>query len=72
MEPFTICNALIANEGKEFRGGVTIDAQGMIERVFHGDEYPSGCKMVDADGAYLLPGAIDEHVHFRKRQWRAA
>ena len=66
MEPFTICNALIANEGKEFRGGVTIDAQGMIERVFHGDEYPSGCKMVDADGAYLLPGAIDEHVHFRE------
>lgn len=66
MERFTIHNAQVVNEGEVFRGGVTVDEHGMIERVFRGDDYPTDCKLIDAEKAYLLPGAIDEHVHFRE------
>lgn len=66
MERFTIHNARVVNEGEVFRGGVTVDEHGMIERVFRGDDYPTDCKLIDAEKAYLLPGAIDEHVHFRE------
>lgn len=66
MERFTIHNARVVNEGEVFRGGVTVDEHGMIERVFRGDDYPADCKLIDAEKAYLLPGAIDEHVHFRE------
>lgn len=66
MERFTIHNARVVNEGEVFRGGVTVDEHGMIERVFRGDDYPTDCKLIDAAKAYLLPGAIDEHVHFRE------
>ena len=66
MERFTIHNARVVNEGEVFRGGVTVDEHGMIERVFRGDDYPTDCKPIDAEKAYLLPGAIDEHVHFRE------
>lgn len=66
MERFTIHNARVVNEGEVFRGGVTVDEHGMIERVFRGDDYPTDCKLIDAEKDYLLPGAIDEHVHFRE------
>ncbi len=66
MERFTIHNARVVNEGEVFRGGVTVDEHGMIERVFRGDDYPTDCKLIDAEKVYLLPGAIDEHVHFRE------
>lgn len=66
MERFTIHSARVVNEGEVFRGGVTVDEHGMIERVFRGDDYPADCKLIDAEKAYLLPGAIDEHVHFRE------
>lgn len=66
MERFAIFNARVVNEGEEFLGGVAVDERGMISRVFHGAEAPAGYKPVDACGAYLFPGAIDEHVHFRE------
>lgn len=66
MERFAIYNAQVVNEGEEFCGGVAIDEHGRIARVFRGACHPSDCKLIDAGGAYLLPGAIDEHVHFRE------
>lgn len=66
MERFAIYNALVVNEGEEFRGGITIDEHGRIAHVFRGAGHPADCRLVDAGGAYLLPGAIDEHVHFRE------
>ena len=26
----------------------------------------SSCKIIDAEGSYLIPGAIDDQVHFRE------
>lgn len=66
MERFSIYNAVVVNEGEEFRGGVTVDAEGRIAEVFRGPSCPRDVRPIDAGGAYLLPGAMDEHVHFRE------
>jgi dihydroorotase len=60
--------ALIINENRSFVGSVLID-QGIIQRVFE-ETVPEDtirtAEVVDADGLWLLPGAIDDHVHFRE------
>lgn len=38
---------------------------GVIVAVGHDDVMPAGREEVRADGLFLLPGAIDSHVHFR-------
>lgn len=43
---------------------VAID-NGIIVAVGHDDLMPSAREEIRADGLYLLPGAIDSHVHFR-------
>ncbi|MDR1408549.1 MAG: dihydroorotase [Tannerella sp.] len=63
-----IKNTLIINEGRSFVGAVLIDAP-FISRVFEGDALPddlSGTDVIDAAGKWLLPGAIDDQVHFRE------
>ena len=40
-------------------------ADGCIVAVGHDDLMPAAAEEVRADGMYLLPGAIDSHVHFR-------
>ncbi len=66
MKRIHIQNALIVNEGKKLLGSVVI-AGDRIEEVIHGDNNPTApCdEVVDATGCYLLPGVIDDHVHFR-------
>ncbi len=61
-----ISNAIIVNEGKSFRGNVIIDND-IITEVNDNTKMPSGifdC-VIDASDCYLLPGVIDDHVHFR-------
>ena len=69
MSRTIIHNALIINEGERFIGYVIIE-DGLIAEISQGnvDEalLSSADFTEDADGAYLLPGAIDEHVHFRE------
>lgn len=61
-----IHNAVIVNEGKQFAGSVVID-NGIIREVLEEGKQPSqACdEEVDAKGCYLIPGVIDDHVHFR-------
>lgn len=40
-------------------------ADGKIVAIGHDDLMPSAREELRADGQYLLPGAIDSHVHFR-------
>jgi dihydroorotase len=64
-----IKNALIVNEGKRFRGYVIINGE-IIEKVVAGDfsheEEASFIDIIDAEGLYLIPGVIDDQVHFRE------
>lgn len=64
-----IKNAQIVNEGRIFNGAVLIDGE-FIAKVFDGQnismEFLQGAIVIDARGKYLVPGAIDDQVHFRE------
>lgn len=64
MKTILIVNANIVNEGRVFQGDVLIKGQ-FIESI--GQAF-SGTPdvVIDAQGKYLLPGVIDDQVHFRE------
>ena len=67
MSTIYIKNATIINEGEEFIGSVVLN-DGKIEEVFkgEGDFFDEDAEVVDASGLHLLPGMIDDQVHFRE------
>ena len=69
MSKTWIKNALIINEGRKYIGSVLIH-QDKIQAVYEG-ECPqeaevNGDKVIDATGKWLIPGCIDDQVHFRE------
>lgn len=66
MKRIHIKNARIVNEGQTFVGSIVIENEKIAE-VLKADEMPTlPCdETIDAEGLYLLPGVIDDHVHFR-------
>ena len=60
-----IVNAKIINEGHEIEGDVLI-RNGRIEKIGKQLSAPAGCVTFDAAGRWLLPGLIDDQVHFRE------
>ena len=66
MKRTWIKNARIVNEGKTFEGSVIIENE-IISEILKAKETPvTECdEVIDAQGCYLLPGVIDDHVHFR-------
>ena len=56
----------IVNEGRTFSGSVVID-NGVIADIQEENMHPRGNYQhtVDATGCFVLPGIIDDHVHFR-------
>ena len=64
MNSYLIKNATIVNEGSSFVGDVLIE-NGVIKKV---DSFiiPSSNTVIDASGKYLIPGLIDDQVHFRE------
>jgi dihydroorotase len=64
-----IKNATIINEGLKFKGNVLIDGE-KIKKLFP-QTIPSeidltDVEIIDASGLYLIPGVIDDQVHFRE------
>ncbi|MAX79295.1 MAG: dihydroorotase [Crocinitomicaceae bacterium] len=60
-----IKNATVVNERKQFKGGVLIEGD-RIKTVFEGAAPEIAVdKEIDAEGLLLLPGVIDDQVHFR-------
>jgi dihydroorotase len=67
MNSLIIRNATIINEGISFRGDVIVEGEYITyagpptaERI------PEQARIIDARGLLLIPGVIDEHVHFRE------
>jgi len=60
-----IVNARMVNEGREFDGDLRI-ADGRIEAIGSGLSARPGETVVDAAGRRLLPGMVDDQVHFRE------
>lgn len=64
---YYIKNATVVNEGESFEASVYI-AEGKIAKIVRKGEVFDAEKaiVIDATGKYLIPGIIDEHVHFRE------
>lgn len=65
METIAIRNARIINEGSDFEGNVLIK-QGRIWQISSLQKLPVADTVVDLKGDLLLPGLIDDQVHFRE------
>jgi dihydroorotase len=65
MKKTLIHNALIVNEGRIFQGSVLI-TDGWITEISEETLTDDAAEVIDAEGNYLLPGLIDDQVHFRE------
>lgn len=66
MNTVLIKNAKIVNEGKIVEGDVLIENEWIVEIADNITPKSSNCQVIDAEGNYLMPGAIDDQVHFRE------
>ena len=65
MNNTLIKNAKIVNEGTIFEGDVLIEGE-FIKEIGENISVKPNFTVVDAEGSYLIPGAIDDQVHFRE------
>ncbi|SDZ98510.1 dihydroorotase [Arachidicoccus rhizosphaerae] len=65
MSDYLIKNAQIVSEGKTFISDVLIRNQ-RIEKIAPSLQVNFKVQEIDATGLYLLPGVIDDQVHFRE------
>lgn len=65
MAGYIIRNARIVNEGVIREGDVLI-RNGRIEKIANAIAVDQHCTEIDANGMLLMPGAIDDQVHFRE------
>jgi len=66
MNRVLIKNAKIVNEGTIFEGDLLIEDKFIVEIAESISAKSSTTKIIDAEGNYLIPGAIDDQVHFRE------
>ena len=66
MSCFLIRNAKIVNEGVVFEGDILIENEFIKEIAPQISPKSSDCVIIDAEGSYVMPGAIDDQVHFRE------
>ena len=61
-----IHQATIVNEGEQYVGSVLIEDQ-RIAAIIRGTDITglTADHIINAEGQYLIPGCIDDHVHFR-------
>ncbi|MBP8777742.1 MAG: dihydroorotase [Bacteroidaceae bacterium] len=73
MKTILIKNATLVNEGEQYVASVLIEGE-KIKQIFRHPEdpllastlsFPEAEEIIDATNKLLLPGVIDDHVHFR-------
>ena len=71
---YYIKNATLVNEGQTFVASVFV-SDGKIAKIIRKEEdgpstgsgtFAPSTQVIDATGKFLIPGIIDEHVHFRE------
>jgi dihydroorotase len=65
MTDYLIKNGKIVNEGNTFTGDILIQ-NGFIAKIGKDIMPLEGVKVIDAAGNYVVPGMIDDQVHFRE------
>ena len=57
----------LVNEGRVFSGSILIE-DSQIARIYTEPHTPEASydEVIDASGCFILPGVIDDHVHFRE------
>ena len=57
----------LVNEGHSFEGSIIVE-DGRISQILQGHISPEASfdEVIDASGCFVLPGIIDDHVHFRE------
>ena len=65
MQSYIIKNTTIVNEGKRIHGDVFIKG-GRIEKIAPNIQNAGNVKEINGENQFLLPGAIDDQVHFRE------
>lgn len=65
MSKYLIKGAKIVNEGVQKIADVLI-SEGIIQKIDTEIEAPAHCEIIQASGFHLLPGLIDDQVHFRE------
>ena len=65
MNSFILKNTQIVNEGNTLHGDVLIK-EGRIEKIASQIDTNGGLTEIDGENQFLLPGAIDDQVHFRE------
>lgn len=59
-------NATIVNEEESFTGSLLIEDDRISQISRTGNISSAGAEVIEAEGCLLLPGVIDDHVHFRE------
>lgn len=65
MNSVLIRNARLVNEGQQFDADLLVD-HGRIVKIASSIEGENAALEIDANGQWLLPGMIDDQVHFRE------
>ena len=65
MQNYLIKNTCVVNEGQQFFGDVLIK-NGRIEKIAASISADGNTIEIDGSNQYLLPGVIDDQVHFRE------
>lgn len=63
--PILIKNATLVNEGRRIQADVLLKGN-RIDKIAPRIETPFSVREIQADGLFLLPGVIDDQVHFRE------
>ena len=65
MGKLLIKNATVINEGNRLEQDILIEGE-IISSVSNNIQIDSNTEVIDADGLILIPGMIDDQVHFRE------
>ena len=65
MPSILILNGKLINENKIFEADIFIK-DGLIDKIDKNLQHLKADKVIDASGQYVLPGLIDDQVHFRE------